>query len=398
MKINKFKFGISNPEQNWEIGEVNFDNINLLVGESGAGKTTILRALSLICDVAQGKDRKFGGASWTIDFSHDCIRYCWSLESAAIRTESIDDEAYELYRPNFINESLIGYESDILEESLTIIENIQSRIVFQGSPSSLKFGSYGKIPKLRNDQSAISLFSEEEEIRPVVTAFRMLYFQNILFQKTVNSSVVVYQLEVDPHDLDNFDDFKESISDFSFVLKAFLIQSYFPAIFKDLKQPFLDIFYKVADIRIQSKLIKIGNREGRELFFELQEASSMQWISQSRISAGMMRSLYLLFELFLISRESVILIDEFENGLGINCMPQLADLILEYEDRVQFILTSHHPYIINNIPWETWQLVSWEGSKICVKPATEIPELKTSSSLDKFTQLINYWEFKSIQQ
>lgn len=254
------------------------------------------------------------------------------------------------------------------------------------------------VPRLRKNESAISLFSEEESIKPILVAFKSLYFQDLLFQKTMNSSVFVYRLEIDSHDLDSFDDFKESISDFSFVLKVFLIQDYFPTIFENLKQSFLDIFPKIIDFRVQSKTRNMGDHEGRELFFEIRDSNSNQWISQSRISAGMMRSLYLLFELFLIPRESVILIDEFENGLGINCMPQIADLILDYEDRVQFILTSHHPYIINNIRWETWQLVSWEGSKICAKPATDIPELKTSSSLDKFTQLINYWEFKSIQQ
>jgi AAA15 family ATPase/GTPase len=395
MKINKFQFSIKNPEQNWEIKEVNFDNINLLVGESGAGKTTILRALDLICDVAQGKDRKFGGASWSIEFSHDSKIYYWSLKSATIRAESLDNTSHDFYQSDPLDKFPTEYESDILEESLSIVVDCQNVTVFKRNPSSLEFRNYGIVPKPRKDESVISLFSEEESISPILTAFKLLYFQNDLFQKSMNNSTIIYLLEIDFEDLNSLEDLKKSISDFPFILKAFLIQSHFPEIFNTLKRSFLEIFPRVNDLRVQSKE---RNKTGYELFFEIQESNSTQWISQSRISAGMIRSLYLLFELFLTPHNSVILIDEFENGLGINCMPQISDLILDYEDHIQFILTSHHPYIINNIPWETWQLVSWEGNKICVKPATEIPELTTSSSLDKFTQLINYWEFQSAQQ
>jgi len=400
MKINKFKFGISNPEQNWEIEEVEFGSINLLVGESGAGKTTILRALDLICDVAQGKARKFGGASWSIDFSHDSKRYCWSLKSETINTESFDNASHKLYQPKFFDEFPTEYESDIVAESLIVTKDRQEVTIFDRNSSSLKFGKYGIVPKPRKDESVISLFSEEETIDPILTAFKSLYFQNILFQSNLNKSVIIHRLEIDFLETDSNESsdlevLKKSISDFPFILKAFLLQNHFPVIFNSLKQSFLEIFPRISDIRVQSKET---SNTGHELFFEIQESNPAQWISQSRISSGMIRSLYLLFELFLTPCGSVILIDEFENGLGINCMPQIADLILDCEDRVQFILTSHHPYIINNIPWETWQLVGWKTKKICVKPATKIPKLKTSSSLDKFTQLINYWEFKSIQQ
>ena len=86
---------------------------------------------------------------------------------------------------------------------------------------------------------------------------------------------------------------------------------------------------------------------------------------------------------------SVFVVDEFENSLGINCMPQLTDFILDKSPNLQFILTSHHPYIINNIPWKTWQLVSKTNGTIRSRKAVDIPTLNTASSLDKFTQLIN---------
>lgn len=75
-------------------------------------------------------------------------------------------------------------------------------------------------------------------------------------------------------------------------------------------------------------------------------------------------------------------------------MPELTDFILDKSPSLQFILTSHHPYIINNIPWKTWQVVSRYNNKIRVRKATDIPELDTASSLDKFTQLVNLLEYQ----
>ena len=43
---------------------------------------------------------------------------------------------------------------------------------------------------------------------------------------------------------------------------------------------------------------------------------------------------------------SVILIDEFENSLGVNCLDEITEDVVKESRRLQFILTSHHPYII----------------------------------------------------
>ncbi|MFN4955795.1 MAG: AAA family ATPase, partial [Aphanizomenon sp.] len=143
---------------------------------------------------------------------------------------------------------------------------------------------------------------------------------------------------------------------------------------------------ELKDVRVSSKRDSDGDFL---LFFEIQENGLEDWIPQQRISSGMFRTLIFLIEVISAPKESVILIDEFENSLGINCMAELTDFLLDKSPDVQFILTSHHPYIINNIPWKTWQIVSKSGNKVRVKKASDIPALDTASSLDKFTQLIN---------
>jgi predicted ATPase len=174
----------------------------------------------------------------------------------------------------------------------------------------------------------------------------------------------------------------------------FFIQSIYPSFFDKVKENYRNIFFDVKQIRINPE--KDSNNEVW-LPFEIQDADSEEWIPQDRMSSGMFRTLMYIIEIMTAPEGSVILIDEFENSLGINCMSEITDFILDHADGLQFIITSHHPYIINNIPWQDWQIVSRKGSHIKTQKATEISALNTASSLDKFTQLINVLDFEEME-
>ncbi len=163
--------------------------------------------------------------------------------------------------------------------------------------------------------------------------------------------------------------------------------------FENVKKIYLDIFPEIKDIKITREII--SNNESL-IFWEIQDADSDNWIPQERMSSGMFRTLMYIIEIMTAPEGSVILIDEFDNSLGINCMSEITDLILDHSSNLQFIITSHHPYIINNIPWQDWQIVSRKGSHIKTQKATEISALNTASSLDKFTQLINVLDSEEI--
>ena len=63
----------------------------------------------------------------------------------------------------------------------------------------------------------------------------------------------------------------------------------------------------------------------------------------------MFKTLMHIAEMKLMANGSVILIDEFENSLGVNCIEVVADILMNQERDLQYIITSHHPYIINNL-------------------------------------------------
>jgi predicted ATPase len=81
------------------------------------------------------------------------------------------------------------------------------------------------------------------------------------------------------------------------------------------------------------------------LFIQIREKGIDHWIDERQISAGMLRTLYHINEIFLGTSGSVILIDEFENSLGVNCIDDLTSELLINKRDLQFVITSHHPYI-----------------------------------------------------
>ncbi|MFN5239016.1 MAG: AAA family ATPase [Aphanizomenon sp.] len=372
MKIQSFKF--SNNKENWHIEEVKFEDLNLLVGGSGVGKTGILKALNLICDIAKGRNRNLDDLEWSINFSHLGQNYRWELKSSSIKNEEILLNVNESEQTEIVYEKLVRYDDDDSELEILLRNDSDSKF------------NKKDLPKLKRTESAITLLSEEDLIIPVGEAFNRFIFnfqipQELMFNNRNNDP---NRIELS-HEI-SISNFQEYFAGTPPAIKAFYLQKFFPDVFNEIKEYYIDIFSELKDVRVSSKRDSDGDFL---LFFEIQENGLEDWIPQQRISSGMFRTLIFLIEVISAPKESVILIDEFENSLGINCMAELTDFLLDKSPDVQFILTSHHPYIINNIPWKTWQIVSKSGNKVRVKKASDIPALDTASSLDKFTQLIN---------
>ncbi|KAI4445574.1 hypothetical protein C823_000090 [Eubacterium plexicaudatum ASF492] len=78
---------------------------------------------------------------------------------------------------------------------------------------------------------------------------------------------------------------------------------------------------------------------------------------QHEISNGMLKTIYYIVELITMSENSLVLIDKFENGLGVNCIDVLAEILLSERNDLQFVITSHHPKIINQISNKKWKII-----------------------------------------
>jgi AAA15 family ATPase/GTPase len=160
--------------------------------------------------------------------------------------------------------------------------------------------------------------------------------------------------------------------------------------FDDVLKSYLDIFPEVEDIIIKNIPEKESeNSFGFGMWLKIRNKSEL--VPQTDISSGMYKTLLLISQIILSKGKKLLLHDEIENSLGINCLNEVSEL---YVDSIsQVILTSHHPYIINTIPMKSWKVVVRDGNKILCKSPEELGLCR--SKHEAFMQLINNNAFKT---
>lgn len=330
-------------------------------------KQKILRAILNISGIARGES--YNGVEWSISCEHDSVNYVWSGQFDSIAEDDV----------NFFEKGDNGYK--ILRESLicnskTVIARNADKLFFQGEETV----------KLDVTQSAIVLLKEESAIKPIASAFMQIY-------KLENANVGI---RVSPYVSQKREQLKDiiAIHDSRVLLpveKLFVLHKNGFHQFQEIKRIFMDIFPLVEDIDFTKERFFDGTVIP---LLKIKEKGVSSWIMQDEISTGMFRTISQITILVLAQDGDVILIDEFENGLGVNCIDQLAEQIIDPEKNVQIILTSHHPYIINNIPFKRWKIVTRENSDVCVQSAAEL-KIGEHSKHEAFMQLIQTKAFKT---
>ena len=113
---------------------------------------------------------------------------------------------------------------------------------------------------------------------------------------------------------------------------------------------------------------------------------------QNDISNGMLKTIYYIVELYTMSKDSLVLIDEFENGLGVNCIDLLSEILLYDRKDIQYIITSHHPKIINGIDQSRWKII--DRDRMIVMNSDSDSYGIGNSQHEAYFNLINRWEYE----
>ena len=365
-----------------------FPDLNLLVGISGAGKTSILKAISNLKRIANGES--INGVKWDVELlTNDHVRYHWLGEFEVRKARSLIKIEEDEVNVNDGENKVSIIRETLLKDQEVLIERNQEVIEFKHSNT----------PKLPSYLSCIELFNQEEDVFPVRQEFNKMIFNPLKFN--ISYSAVDKILENDEYaEYNSLSELQSSqlpISD-----KLLITYKKYPDTFEIIKRKFLDIFPQVEDLKIEFlepfKLGDIGMLVSLTPIFlledlpriQIKEKNSHVWIVETNISSGMIKSLMFLATIKLSPDGSVILIDEFENSLGVNCLDTLTeDLLVNYRD-LQFIITSHHPYIINNISPAYWKIVTRKGGVIQVHNAADFHISKTRQKA--FIDLINVLE------
>ncbi len=388
MSITKFSY--EEKQSGWKLNEVSFVDFNLLVGKSGVGKTKILDALYFVCrfgtSVEWGTLNDF---SWEIQLEIGIDTYTWKGQKSSARS-NLKDANGTATRPHHVSltETIIKNQNEVL------VSRDQDTFIFKGE----------ELPRLTKASSAISLLEAEDSIQPIYKVLKGFYFRE-RWEKVYFSIDSGVELPMPDEEFKNrwlgncptLGSMREDPDDPK-LYRAYMLQEYYRTEFDQVKALFQEMFPQVIDIRLGalgefSDALPPQYSRQDVLVLGIREEGIEKWILERRLSEGMLRVLNYLFEITLAPSDSVIVIDEVENSLGINCLPQLIEYFLRRAD-LQFILTSHHPYVINNIPVKYWKLVTRKGSEVTVKNASELPALSSVSSLEKFTQLMNLEEYE----
>ncbi|MFP7692179.1 AAA family ATPase [Bacillus subtilis] len=374
MRILSISFWDLNTK--WNYQDITFDQLTLLVGVSGVGKTKIIKSIKTLTEIALGEKVPLP-IKWKINFRIGDNEYLWSGRS----------KSNEVNTFNMRNQYLLEQEKLVyMSKDNEVVE------VFSRQENETKFMG-NIVPKTNSDVSLLSIFSEEEKIFKIISAFRNIHMFNFDYSMR---KIVTSMDSLDSEQHKKFLRMKEEEPDIvlkvmksidaPLVYKLAEASLYFPHVFKEIKLDFIDIFPRVDDIRIRMENEIQDDKKVVIYSVELKEVGTEQWVQQEDISAGMYKTLLFITLLKLTDEESVVIIDEFENSLGVNCIDEISAELIGEASR-QFIITSHHPYIINNIAQDYWKIVTRNNVHVKAKSAKEYR--LGESKHEAFKQLIN---------
>ena len=370
MQIKKLEY--YDDEYKWKLAEVDFlPNLNLLVGVSGVGKTRTLRAIYSLKSIANGES--LNGVKWNVCFIADNnLEYTWSGEFETRKsTISINENSNEDEQVKLINEKLVCNNENV------IIERKDSEIIFNGN----------KTPKLSPFESVVELLKQEDQIAPI--------------KESLDKIILADSTNVDRYwrlPVSIFKKFEKSSlstlqeSGLPVPIKLAILYRTLAEEFNKIKEAFISVFPNVSNIKVETIKdenipIPLSKLLEEATTVSIQEKGVKDWIEN--ISSGMLKTLMYISEIYLSPENCIILIDEFENSLGVNCLDSVTELVLNNK-RLQFIITSHHPYIINNVSPAYWKIVTRKAGLVTVKNAEDF---HISESRQKaFIDLINVLE------
>lgn len=373
MRIKTLSY--KNKASGWDLKTTSFDQLTLLVGASGVGKTRILKSILDLKKIARGS--AMNGVKWNVEFISTLNNtFSWEgeFESKGFSAENIfdPDDDDEKEKPRIEREK-------VFVNNEIIIDRDSDGILFNGV----------RTVKLSQNESVLSLLKEEEQIKEAYKEF-----DRVIFDNNAGNPPSIRRFAFDEDIEEKLERYTsiESIRDANEDIKLKLYFSYKNqrAAFESIAQAFVDVFPYVEEVKVEpltngQKRIPLFLREMP--FIQIKERGIDNWIDEAKLSSGMHRTLIHIAELYLCSDSTLILIDEFENSLGINCIDELTNSIVTAERNLQFIITSHHPYIINNIDYTHWKIVARKAGAVVAHSASDFKFDKSKHKA--FTQLIN---------
>lgn len=365
---------VSYLSKDMHIEEITFNaGLTLLVGASGVGKTQILQSIDNLQNLAFGHN--IVGFEWKASFIDGKDNYEWKGKFSNQKLKKISGLEKLLSSPERKNEEKVKIEYEyFLKNGFEILKRENDKITLNGKETV----------KLDPFQSCIYILRQEESLNYFHSS--LMKIKNI--ENNINQALLGFSSRIEEDKISTLEDIKNL--EVAILNKCALCQNYFPEIFEDITDAYQEIFPYVEQIKIEKQLFTLKNDSDETEFGQdilmIKESGISEWISHDEMSSGMLKTFVQLAYLYLSPTGTIFLIDEFENGFGVNCINSISQWLVNPEFNHQFIITSHHPYIINNISPKRWKIISRNSNKILSYDTSSVLDC---SSHEAFIKLIN---------
>ncbi len=363
--IKRYEF-LGSDAESWKFSPAVMSKINLLVGPSGSGKTRFLNTFFNFAEfVTAGKIFRRG--KWNIQIIINDITYIWECECR-------NDE----------NENPI-----IMYELLKRVKENQEKIIVRRDLNEFIFLDK-LLPKLEKDVLSVTLLKEEEEIQPLYKAF------SHVMRRRFHEDALNQAVSLTPFPPEFLKRIKKNANldslwkhDFPIQNKLYVFSEYFKDKYTTATEFFKSIFPTVEKTEIRLLDTPSFGSATVVPVFMVGEKGVKELIPISELSSGMQKVMLIITDILSLVDDSIYIIDEYENSLGVNAIDFLPEFLIGNSGKNQFIITTHHPYLINNMPIKNWLIFNRKGSEVTIKNGSEFEEKFGKSKQKAFIQLLS---------
>ena len=370
VKLVKVKWlEFENLRTGLKIEKISFnDDITLLVGLSGAGKTQILNAVEYSLKLAVNKNIRLEPYHTSLGIEIDGHNYTWEYCIQADKQQELIQEKKEYC---------------IVLERLTD----DHQTLFERTENSISVIGYEKVPTPKKNESLLVQYAEDDNFKDIIAEFRKLYPIEIEIDVRGGLDKTTFSVWKS-----KIKDLIENTKDMNFkvfshlpiAMKVFIAKEYYPELYYKIFDAVKELFIEIQDIDV----IEDTSLEMYLIAITVYD----KVLLQHEISSGMLKTIYYIVELFTMSENSLVLIDEFENGLGVNCIDLLSEMLITERKDLQFLITSHHPKIINGITKEKWKIIDRDIS--IITNTNSVDYGIGNSQHDAYFNLLSRWEYE----
>jgi hypothetical protein len=360
MRIERLVYQ-DNPAH-WLLSPTTFhSDVTVFVGYSPQDKRQILAAIDTLTRFARGQaPDELWGVSWEMQFVTHAGCYGWQGELSGRRFSLRDglrkQAILKLFLPGAMQRGLAPF---VLNESLTL----NGRPLIERQGDSIRCNGRTLDDLKSSSQSVIALLQKVAEVRPAFEGLAAVVFCDDPADTLATLGKPLRELCNEFPTLPTI-----RASNLPTYAKFALVHENVPDVFRAIVRRVREHFPQIEDVGF--------DRVNRSRFTDvpalrLLEKGNDQWLGESKVTSKMLRDLLNLAAVELWPDDAVILIDDFENNLGVHCLEPVLEAARDDGRSLQFILTSDDMPLINRIGRERRKVVGYQGPTVFADDAAE---------------------------